>query len=131
MKYYKAYKLSEEQEIVLDAFDENITYCKYVDASKCIISCGINENPQGIISIRNNTKYHVNGWPDLSGDYDTVILSEISKSEYEELEEKFKKEDEETAAIKELRKKINEQGFSINTLIGAIIDIGDIIGGAN
>ena len=78
--YYKVLKNGK----VIDVLDRLI-YVKYQDKHKTMILCGEND-AQGILDSSKNTIWHIDGLYDIpvSG-YDSVILEEIDKYEYEQL----------------------------------------------
>lgn len=68
-----------------------LDYCKYVERSRMVLRCSAKESPQGIISARQGTYYHVEGWPEfpaaVTGSGGTVQLTEIEQDIFEALVE--------------------------------------------
>lgn len=79
---YKAVKNGK----IIDAY-EQLQYVKYDQNAKMFLRCNKDDNPQGIIQRNGIRIYHVKDWDDMpkeAGDYETVILEEItSKSIYD------------------------------------------------
>lgn len=77
------YKVKMDGDIV-DAL-ENPQCVYYFSNIKRLLRCGKKDTPEGIISSDGQHIWHVEGWPELIGDYDTVELVEIEEEEYNAL----------------------------------------------
>ena len=77
--YYKAMQGDK----VVDLF-EKLETVKYFPRSKAILSCSMEEIPQGVVSSDQSKTWHVIGWPELPG-FEEILLCEIEKEEYESL----------------------------------------------
>ena len=81
--YYKAKK----NNVVIDAL-EDLQCVRYFQASRAILRCKKNDDPQGIISSNGAEIWHVEGWPAFpeGTDFDTVILEEFDDPDrYQEI----------------------------------------------
>ena len=78
--FYKVLKNNK----VIDVLD-HLTYLKWQPKNKIMLLSDLNE-AQAILSSDGNTIWHVEGLYDLPVDgYDTVVIKEIDKYEYEKL----------------------------------------------
>lgn len=79
---YKVYK----GDTVVDALEDLQCVCFYDGIG--ILRCKTTDVPQGIISYDGNKIYHVDGWPIFpEGEYETVTLQAIDRSEYTTIRE--------------------------------------------
>lgn len=73
---------------VVDAVTEE-SCCKYVERSRLVLFCSIDDAPQGIASSRLGKYYHVEGWPEfpeaVTDSGGTVQVEEIEETAYTEL----------------------------------------------
>ncbi|MFR1688006.1 MAG: hypothetical protein ACLSVX_12590 [Massilimicrobiota timonensis] len=65
---------------IVDVYDQ-LQFVKYDEASRMVLRCEGNDNPQGIIQRNGETLYNVEGWPKLSDNYETVKLSEFDDAD--------------------------------------------------
>ena len=121
--FYKIAKSGKD----IDALN-GLAYCKYEPKSKMVVACSESEK-QGILSVRRDTYYHVDGWTEFGIPCQTVVLSEITESEYLELVKQLEQEDEVRKAISEISTEIQNQGNDISDLEDAVIELAEIIGG--
>lgn len=115
------YSLIKRNDIILDAVDHltTVAYCN----GAVLIS---DNNPFGVSCDRTGLCYKVEGWDECPLDFDTVTLETCSKSVYEEEKAKLDRGEPQLAEVKE---EVARHDFDIATLTGAIIEIGEILGG--
>lgn len=84
MIYYKV----NHDGTLIDAVTEE-SCCKYVERSRMVLFCTVDDAPQGIVSNRLAKYYHVDGWPEfpeaVTDSGGTVQLEEIGEAAYKEL----------------------------------------------
>lgn len=77
--YFKVLKNDRMIDLLKDPI-----YIKYQKKNDVFLTCPLSE-AQGVISSDNNTIWHVNTFPSIDADVDTVDLIEIDKYEYSQL----------------------------------------------
>lgn len=73
--FYKAIK----DDVIVDVYNE-LQYVKYNEKLKMILRCK-KEEAQGIIQRNGEKIYHVEGWPNLTGTYESITLVEFDDSQ--------------------------------------------------
>ena len=90
MSYFKAIK----DEMIVDVYD-HLEFIRYDEKAKKVLRCSESDTPHGIIQRNGKKNYHVEGWPELPGEYETVSLVEFFDSNrYDEILAELDKNDE-------------------------------------